>query len=121
VSDYAPKYLYADQITATTSAAVTGGQLLIVTGDGTVGPGGNGSAGTLFVGVAAHDAAQGARVSYFPRGKVHVSVCENAVAAAGAVSLGSDGKVDDDGGSSPTVGVFLTSAGQGETAEWMEL
>lgn len=120
MADYTPKYLYADQVSATFSATTTGGQPIIVTGNGTVGPCANGSSGTVVVGVAAHDVATNARGSYFPRGKVHVTTCEGAVTAGNAVSAGAAGTVDDDGGSSPTFGVFLTSAGAGAKAEWME-
>lgn len=121
MGDYTPKYLYGDQITGTTSAAVTGGQVLIASGDGTLAPCADGSAGNLVVGVAAQDAASGTTVTYFPRGggKVHVTTTENAVAAGGQVSAGAAGTVDDDGGSSPTFGVFLTTAVAGATAEWM--
>lgn len=119
MADYAPKFLYGDQITGTTSAAVTGGQVLVVSGDGTVGPAGDGADVTV-VGVAAQDAASGALVSYFPRGKVHVSTTAGAVTAGNGVSAGAAGTVDDDAGSDPVLGVFLTSAASGETAEWME-
>lgn len=119
MADYAPKYLYADQINGTTSAAVTGGQLLVVSGDGTVGPAGDG-ADVTFIGVAAMDAASGARVSYIPRGKVHVTSTAGAVVAGAGVSAGAAGTVDDDAGSDPLLGVFLTSAGSAELAEWME-
>lgn len=120
MASYTPKYLYADQITARVSADVTGGQLLIVTGDGTVGPASDAASGDLVVGVAAFDAAANDIVSFYPRGKVHVSTTAGAVSAGAAVSTGADGTVDDDGGSTPTFGVFLTSAGEGELAEWME-
>lgn len=119
MGDYAPKFLYADQITGVASATITGGQVLVVSGDGTVGPAGDGADGTV-VGVAAQDAAANTEVSYIPRGKVHETTTAGAVTAGALVSTGAAGTVDDDGGSSPTIGVFLTSAGSGEKALWME-
>lgn len=119
MGDYAPKFLYADQISGVASAAITGGQLLIVSGDGTVGPAG--ADATNVIGVAAHDAAQNARVSYCPRGKVHVSTTAGAVTAGSLVYSGASGTVDDTGTAGRHVGVFLTTAGSGEDAEWMEI
>lgn len=119
MGDYAPKFLYADQITGVASATITGGQVLVVSGDGTVGPAGD-AADVTVVGVAAQDAANGADVSYFPRGKVHVTTTAGAVVAGAGVSAGAAGTVDDDAGSDPILGVFLTTAGSGELAEWME-
>lgn len=119
MADYAPKYLYGDQATGTASAAITGGQVLVVSGDGTVGPAGD-AADVTVIGVAAADAASGARAAYFPRGKVHISTTAGAVVAGNGVSAGAAGTVDDDAGSDPILGVFLTSAASGELAEWME-
>lgn len=120
MADYAPKYIYGDQATALASAAVTGGQLLAVSGNGTVAPAGADVANVI--GVAAHDAAQSTRLSYFPRGKVHVSVAasggDGVVAGAGVYSAAA-GTVDDDGENN-VIGVFLTSADAGDEAEWME-
>lgn len=118
MADYAPIYLYADQITATTSAAVTGGQLLHVSGDGTVAPAPADS--HAFVGTAAQDAASGARVSYCPRGKVHESTTDGAVTAGNNVFTTAAGTVDETGTAVNRIGVFLTSAGAGELARWME-
>lgn len=118
MAEYAPGYIYGDQYTGTTSAAVTGGQLLVVSGDGTVGPAGGDAAN--FIGVAAQDAASGALVSYFPRGKVHHTTTAGAVTAGNGAFTGADGTVDDTGTAANKIGVFLTSAASGETAEWME-
>lgn len=121
MGDYAPKFLYAEQITGTAGADITGGQVLVINSSGTVQPAGDGAAGHTVVGVAAFDAKSGNQVSYFPRGKVHITATANAVTAGNGVSTGAAGTVDDDGGSTPVIGVFLTSAGQGELATWMEL
>jgi hypothetical protein len=119
VADYAPKFVYGDQVTGTASATITGGQVLVVSGDGTVGPAGD-AADVTVIGVAAQDAAANALVSYFPRGKVHITTTAGAVTAGNGVSAGAAGTVDDDGGSDPILGVFLTTAASGATAEWME-
>lgn len=119
MADYAPKYLYADQISATFSATTTGGQVLVVTGDGTVGPAGADAANV--VGVAAMDVAANARGSYIPRGKVHVSTTAGAVTAGNNAYSAASGLVDDTGTAANKIGVFLTSAGSSENAEWMEV
>ena len=72
--------------TSTTSAAVTGGQVLIVTGSGTVGPAA--AASGLVVGVAAHDAANGAQVTVWPPGVVHETVTPTGCTAGNALVLG---------------------------------
>jgi Uncharacterized conserved protein (DUF2190) len=118
MADYAPIYLYADQITGTTSAAVTGGQALVVSGDDTVGPAGADAAN--FIGTAAQDAASGVRVSYHPRGKVHESTTAGAVTAGNSVFTAAAGLVDDTGTAANRIGVFLTSAVSGAKARWME-
>lgn len=119
MADYSPVYMPGTAISATASATITGGQVVVVSGDGTVGPAGDG-ASTTVVGVAAQDAASGARFTYFARGMVHETTTAGAVVAGAGVSVGAAGTVDDDGGSSPTIGVFLTSASSGAKALWME-
>jgi hypothetical protein len=65
MADYSPVYSGGvTPFTATTSAAVTGGRVLAVSGDGTVAHAAAGS--VVAIGVAAHDAASGARVSVWP-------------------------------------------------------
>lgn len=122
MADYAPKYLYADQITGTASATITGGQLLVVSGDGTVGPAGADAANVI--GVATMDAAANARVSYCPRGKVHISTAAsggNGVVAGANVFSAASGTVDDTGTAANKIGIFLTTAAAGAAAEWMEV
>lgn len=71
MADYVPVYENGSlPFTMTASAAVVGGQIVVHTGVGTVGP--SAGASGLFVGVAAHDAATNARVSVWPiPGLVH--------------------------------------------------
>jgi hypothetical protein len=116
---YEPKFLYGDAVTATTSATVTGGQLLIVTGNGTVGPAT--AASPAVVGVAAFDAANGDRVTYFPRGKVHVSTASGAITAAARVDAGAAGTVASASAALTNVGIALTTAADTAAVEWMEI
>lgn len=119
MADYAAKFLYAVQISGVASATITGGQVLVVSGNGTVGPAGADAANVI--GVACTDAASTALVSYNPRGKVHVTTTAGAVTAGNDAFTGAAGTVDDTGTAANKIGVFLTSAGSGELAEWMEL
>jgi hypothetical protein len=82
MADYTP--VYADGVrpfTKTASAAVTGGQLVEVTTAGSVGPAG--AASVKCIGVAAHDAAIGARVTVWPLPGVEHEVVHTAGGAVG--------------------------------------
>lgn len=82
MAEYVPLHDPGEAVTYTTSAAVTGGMLLAVTGDRTVAQAAAGSA--VFVGVAAHDAPSGGRVTvYHAPGQVHVHTAA-AIITAGA-------------------------------------
>lgn len=76
--------------TSTTSAAVTGGQLVRVTGSGTVGPAVLTSVDV--VGVAAFDAASGVKVTVKPLRMVH-----RTNAGAGGITAGNPLKSDANG------------------------
>lgn len=94
MADYTPVYTGgAEPFSATTSAAVTGGQVLVWSGANTVAPGGADS--TVVAGVAAHDAASGARVSVWPiDGVIHELLATGAISAgAGVVSDAAAGTV----------------------------
>jgi hypothetical protein len=94
MGDYAPIYPGGAQpFTQTTSAAVTGGRVLAASGNGTVAHAG--AASTVVVGVAAHDAASGAKVSVWPlEGVVHELEAAGAITAAGGVQTAANGQVD---------------------------
>lgn len=77
--EYLPIYKPGQAITLKASAAITGGQVVAVSGAGTVGPAGVKSAAV--VGVAAFDAAQNDNVTIFSGGV-------QSVEAAGAVTAG---------------------------------
>jgi hypothetical protein len=126
---YEPKYVYGEQVNATASATITGGQLLIVSGNGTVGPAGAGAANV--VGVAAFDAVNTDRISYFPRGKVHVSTASGGITAGDQVISAAAGKVStlaaaaaatagDINAAREVIGVALTTAADTASVEWME-
>lgn len=116
---YEPKFLYSDQVTATASATITGGQLLVVSGNGTVGPAG--ASGAAVVGVAAMDAVNSDRLSYFPRGKVHVTTASGAITAAARVDAGAAGTVSTAANALTNIGVALTTAADTAFVEWMEI
>lgn len=94
MGDYQPVYTGgAKPFTATTSGAVTGGNVLAQSGNGTVGVAGAASA--IVVGVAAHDALSGGKVSVWPlEGVVHELVAANAITQGGGVQSGATGQVD---------------------------
>lgn len=116
---YEPKYLYSDQVSATFSATTTGGQTLVVSGNGTLGPAGADS--NAFVGKAAHDVAANGRGSYFPRGKVHITIAAGAITAGDRVNTGAAGTVKTAAAAVANIGVALTTAADGAAVEWMEI
>jgi len=124
VADYTPvNTADLSPVPFTTSAAVTGGQLLIVTATGTVGPAA--AASGLVVGVAASDAASGARVSVWPLcGPVHETVTTSGVTAGNALTSSTAGTVD--AGTLATIaaagtliGTALTTATAGNKCRWI--
>ena len=116
---YEPKFLYSDAVSATFSATTTGGQVLAVTGNGTVGPAGADS--NAVIGVAAHDVAANDRGTYFPRGKVHVSTASGAITAAARINSGAAGTVASASAAVANIGVALTTAADTALVEWMEI
>lgn len=112
MSDYAPNYFPADRLPRTTSAAVTKGQLLYVSGDNTVAP--TSAATGAWVGVAASDAASGAQVVVYTEG-VHTLAASGAIAAGATVIAAAAGAVADQGTPSAAndvqvVGIALAAA-----------
>jgi hypothetical protein len=83
-------------------------QTLVVSGNGTLGPAGATAANV--VGVAAMDAATATGFSFFPRGKVHVSVASGAITAGARVDSGAAGTVASGTASLTNIGVALTTA-----------
>lgn len=93
MADYTPVFSGGVvPFTATTSAAVTGGRVLEVSGNGTVAQAGAGS--VVAVGVAAHDAASGAKVSVWPLNNVvHELSAPAAITAAAGIVTAANGEV----------------------------
>jgi hypothetical protein len=103
MADYTPIYTGGvTPATKTTSAAVTGGQVVAVSGAGTVAA--SGAASALAVGVAAFDAASGARVAYWP-----LVNCEHECTASGTIAAG-DGVVAVAAGAVATAPTSLATA-----------
>lgn len=87
MADYSPIFANGQApFTATTAGAVTGGNVLIWSATGVVTV--SGADSTAVCGVAAHDAASGAKVTVWPiDGVIHELVASGAIAAlAGVVS-----------------------------------
>lgn len=98
MADYLPKFDSGKPFTATASAAVTGGRVLIVSGAGTVAHAGADAVAATLVGVAGFDAATGERVTVYPlKGAVHKLTAGAAIAAGAAIGTLAAGKVDDAG------------------------
>lgn len=81
MSDYTPVYVPGKVITLTASAAVSGGDLLVVSGSGTVAKLAFGANPQQIVGVAADDTPTNGRVTVYARGIVHESVANGTVTA----------------------------------------
>lgn len=107
MADYTPVYTAGNNpFTMTASAAITGGQVVESTTASSVGPAAAASA--KCVGVAAHDAASGARVSVWPLANVEHEIT---VVAAATVTVG-DGVIAGTAGTVNT-GVIATQAAAG--------
>ncbi|BEL07836.1 hypothetical protein Q0Z83_060270 [Actinoplanes sichuanensis] len=78
--------------TATTSGAVTGGRVLVESGSGTVAQAGADAADA--VGVAAFDAASGAKVTVWPLdGVVHELEASGAITSGAGIATDANGQV----------------------------
>lgn len=122
MADYVPIHEPGVLITSQASATITGGQVLVVTGAGTVGPAG--VAAAAIVGVAAQDAASGAKLTFYGRGKVHQLTASGTVTAADVVHSGAAGTVATHTvgtNDAQAFGVALTTATTGNPVEVMEI
>lgn len=107
--DYLPKFKPGQAVTFTASADVTGGRLVEVTGNRTVGPAGADSADV--VGVAGFDAKTGDAVTVYTRaGGVHPLTASGAIVAGAKVSSAADGKIQTVGTTENPVGLALEAA-----------
>lgn len=80
MGDWLPRFSYEKPVPMTTSAAVTGGQLVYISGNGTVAP--TSGASTLAFGIAAMDDAIGGNVITVYR------ACIGTIAASGSIAAG---------------------------------
>lgn len=119
MAEYAPLFMPGDVITCTTSAAVTGGRLAAVSGNGVVAHAG--AASTAVIGVFAHDAASGALVAVHGRGQVHVSTAAGAITAGDRVNAAATGTVATAAAAVANIGVAMTTAADTALVTWMEV
>jgi hypothetical protein len=119
MADYAPLSMPGDVITGVTSAAVTGGRVLAVSGNGTVAHAAADSAAV--VGVACFDAASGTNVSFHGRGQVHISTASGAITAADRINTHTAGLVKSASAGTGNIGVAMTTAADGALVTWMEV
>lgn len=112
MAEYLPIYKPGQALTLKASAAITGGQLVALTGSGTVGPAGAASA--AWVGVAAFDGATNDNVTIHSGG-VQSLTASGAVTAGDQVVSAANGQVATGTPASPGafVGVALTTAASG--------
>lgn len=108
MAEYLPTFKPGQAVTLKASAAITGGQLVEVTGSGTVGPAG--AASTKVVGVAAFDAAINDNVTIYSGGVQHATA-SGAVAAGDVVEAAANGQVAT--GTTAPLGIALTAAASG--------
>lgn len=117
MAEYLPLYTPGQAITRAASAAIVGGQLVVVSGSGTVAP--STAATHTFVGVAAFDVASGDQVTVFKSGVQRVTATGAITAgstveaaAAGTVAAHTNGTADFN-----VVGLALTTATNGNLVE----
>jgi hypothetical protein len=116
MADYTPIYMPGQSVNGTLSTAVVGGNLVAVSATGTIGVAGAGS--VAVVGVAAQDAAIGAKIAYYVGG-VQELVASGTVTAGQTVEAAAAGQVSthtDGTGDGKIVGVALTTATTGNKA-----
>lgn len=108
-TDYSPIYADGDAITRTTSAAVSAGNVLIVSGSDTVSKSEGVSA--AYLGVAAFDAASGAEVTVLSEG-VHQLAASGTINAGDLVTTAASGAVAAFSGTtySTIIGIALSDA-----------
>src|SRR6266700_1080019 len=132
MSDYTPVFLPGDVIPLTTSGIVAGGDLVEVSGSGTVAKVGT-TASVKYVGIAEQDAVSGARVGVFARDLVHESIADGAITAGDQLTttgtVGAQVKTvpavttptaADVTNTRAIIGVALASAGNLQKVRWMQ-
>lgn len=136
MADYTPPYVPGHIITLTASAAVSAGDLLSVSGSGTVAKAAFAATAPVIVGVAGEDTAINGRVTVYGRGIVHESVAQGTVTAGDLLTSPLTGGTAgaqvqtlaavttptpaDVTNSRAVVGVALTTASNPNKVRWME-
>jgi hypothetical protein len=85
MGDYAPVFLPGQTMTSQASGTITGGDLLVVSGNGTVAKA-TALADPKYVGVAGHDAVSSQKVTYVAANAVHESIADGTVTAGDQIS-----------------------------------
>ena len=105
MAEYLPIFKPGQAVTLKASAAITGGQIVEVTGSGTVGPAG--AASTKCVGVAGFDAAQNDNVTIYTGGVQHCTA-SGVIAAGDVVQAAAAGAIAT--GAVAPLGIALSAA-----------
>ena len=119
MADYTPVHNPAHEVSLTAGAAITGGQVVIVSGVNTVSPAA--ADASKAIGVAAHDAATGSRVTVFINKFVHETTSSGTVTAADDLATGAAGVVVTKGAAVNRIGIALTGATGGAAVRWIQL
>lgn len=123
MAEYVPLFKPGNSVPMTASAAIAAGNLVYVSGDGTIAK--TAAASAKAIGVAAGDAAaSGDRVTVWGRGTIHRLTASGAItagapvepAAAGAVAAHTIGTND-----AYVFGIALTTAADGASVTVMEV
>jgi hypothetical protein len=122
--EYTPRFKPGSTITLTASAAITGGQLVAVSGDNTVAPAGAGSAAVI--GQAANDTASGAPVAIHTSGHaVHVATAAAIVTAGAPLKSAAAGQVtpwvSGTDGAQLIVGIALAGAAAAASVSYLAM
>lgn len=113
MADYAPIFHDADEFSVPASAAITGGQVLVISGSNTVAP--SSAPSEAWIGVAAFDAIVGQRVTVFTGG-VQELTATAAITAGVPVTASANGGVAALGAGTDyamVIGVAMTTAALG--------
>lgn len=115
MADHIPFWKPGADVTLTASAAVTGGQVVMISGNDSVAPASAASA--AWFGVAAFDAAAGDKVTVH-RGGVHPLTASGAIAAGANVITAAAGAVATLGAGTPdqVVGIAVSAAANGKVS-----
>lgn len=112
--EYLPTFKPGQAITLKASATISGGQLVEVSGSGTVGPAG--AASTKALGHAAFDAVSGDYVTIYAGGVQH-GTASGAITAGAVVQAGAAGTIA--AGTTAPLGVAIVTAADGGDVRYL--